>query len=109
MVLLLILNSFLNSVCGLDSSGNHGKVLEGTLTITILYLVIITLFGNQLMPDGIPFVDQLDDYSSLTFMFRVSPSIFILECAELISLTFVISLISSFIPRVLEVPGLQGK
>lgn len=109
VVLLLILNSFLNSVCGLDSSGNHGKVLEGTLTITILYLVIITLFGNQLMPDGIPFVDQLDDYSSLTFMFRVSPSIFILECAELISLTFVISLISSFIPSGFGGAGITGK
>lgn len=59
VVLLLILNSFLNSVCGLDSSGNHGKVLEGTLTITILYLVIITLFGNQLMPDGIPLLISL--------------------------------------------------
>lgn len=109
MLTLLILNSFLNSVCGFDSSGDHGKVLEGTLTIVILYLIIIASFGNQLMPDGIPFIDQLDDYLSITFMFRDRPGIFILECAELISLTFVISLISSFIPSGFGGSGIAGK
>lgn len=109
VLLLLVLNSFLNSICGFDSSGNHGKVLEGTLTIAILYFVIIYLFGNQLMPDGIPFVDQLDNYSSITFMFKDSPGIFILECTELISLTFVISLISSFIPSGFGGDGFTGK
>ena len=98
VISLLILNSFLNSVCGLDSSGNHGKVIEGTLTIAILYLVIVGLFGKQLFSDGIPFVDQLDNYPSLISMFKDSRSVFILECTELISLTFVISLISSLIP-----------
>lgn len=109
VILLLILNSFLNSICGLDSSGNHGKVLEGTLTIAILYLVIIALLGNQLMPDGIPFVDHLDKYSSLTFMFKDRPSIFILECTELITLTFIISLISGFIPSSFGGSGVTGK
>ena len=61
------------------------------------------------MPDGIPFVDQLDNYSSITFMFKDSPGIFILECTELISLTFVISLISSFIPSGFGGDGFTGK
>lgn len=120
VILLLILNSFLNSVCGLDSSGDYGKVLEGTLTILILYLIIIALFGQQsgtdgipfgylLRPDGIPFVEQLDSYSSLTFMFKERTSIFIVECAKLISLTFVISLISNFVPGSFGGSGITGK
>ncbi len=108
VILLLILNSFLNYICGVDSSGNHGKVLEGTLTIVILYFVIISLFGNQIISDGIPFVDQLDYYSSLTFMFRERPTVFAFECAELISLTFVISLISSYIPSSFGGNGITG-
>lgn len=109
VITLLILNSFLDSICGFDSSGNHGKVLEATLTIAILYLFIIGLFGNQLMPDGIPFVDQLSNYPSLTLMFQNKPSIFVLECVELISLTFVISLITSFIPSSFGGSGITGK
>lgn len=109
VISLLILNSFLDSVCGLDSSGNHGKVIEGTLTIAILYLVIVGLFGKQLFSDGIPFVDQLDNYPSLISMFKDSRSVFILECTELISLTFVISLISSLIPSGFGGAGVTGK
>lgn len=109
VILLLLLNSFLNAVCGVDTSGNYGKVFEGTLTIAILYFAIITLFGSQLMPDGIPFVDELDKYPSFTFMFRNKPAVFILECAELISLTFVISLISDFIPSGFGGSGTTGK
>ena len=63
VILLILLNSFLNYICGMDSSGNHGEVLEGTLTIVILYFVIISLFGNQLISVGIPFVDQLEGVS----------------------------------------------
>ena len=77
VVLLILLNSFLDYICGIDSSGNHGKVLEGTLTIVILYFVIISLFGNQLISVGIPFVDQLDHYSSLMFMFEERPTVFV--------------------------------
>lgn len=108
VILLIFLNSFLNYICGIDSSGNHGKVLEGTLTIGILYFVIISLFGNQLMPDGVPFVDQLDRYSSLLVMFKDRPTVFVFECAELISLTFVISLISSYIPSNFGGNGITG-
>ena len=108
VILLLLLNSFLNYICGIDSSGNHGKVLEGTLTIVILYFVIISLFGNQLISAGVPFVDQLDHYSSLMFMFKDRPTVFVSECAELISLTFVISLISSYIPSSFGGNGITG-
>ncbi len=108
VVLLILLNSFLDYICGIDSSGNHGKVLEGTLTIVILYFVIISLFGNQLISVGIPFVDQLDHYSSLMFMFEERPTVFVFECAELISLTFVISLISSYIPSTFGGNGITG-
>lgn len=109
VILLMIFNAFLNHICGYDSSGEYGKVLEGTLTIAILYLVIIALFGNNLMPDGIPFVDKMDNYLSLTDMFRNSLSVFVMECAELISLTFIISLVSSFIPSTFGGSGITGK
>ena len=108
VILLLIFNSVINSICGLDASGNHGKVLEGTLTIFALYLAIISLFGSQLTADGIPFVDQLENYSSITFMFRDRPAVFFYECAELISLTFVISLLSSYIPSNFGGAGITG-
>lgn len=108
VILLLILNSFLNYICGVDSSGNHGKVLEGVLTIVILYFAILSLFGNQLISAGVPFVEQLDYYSSLSFMFRDRPTVFAFECAELISLTFVISLISSYIPSNFGGNGITG-
>lgn len=108
VILLLILNSFLNYICGVNTSGNHGKVLEGALTIAILYFVIISLFGNHLISDGIPFIDQLDYYSSLSIMFREKPTVFVFECAELISLTFIISLISSYIPSGFGGNGITG-
>lgn len=108
VILLILLNSFLNYICGMDSSGNHGEVLEGTLTIVILYFVIISLFGNQLISVGIPFVDQLDHNSSFIFMFKDSPTVFVFECAQLISLTFVISLISSYIPSNFGGNGITG-
>lgn len=108
VISLLILNSFLNHICGVDSSGNYGKVLEGTVTIAVLYFVIISLLGNRLMPDGIPFIDQLDGTLSLTSMFKNRPFVFVLECAKLISLTFVISLVSSFISSNLGGTGITG-
>ena len=58
VIALLVFNSLLNHICGTDSSGEYSKVIEGTLTIAILYLVIIGLFGNSLVQIGIPFVDQ---------------------------------------------------
>ncbi len=109
MIVLLILNLFLDSICGFDSSGNYGKALEGTLVIFVLYFVIIALFGNQLMPEGIPFVDKLDSYQSITFMFNDKRSVFILECTELISLTFIISLISNYIPSSFGGSSIAGK
>lgn len=108
VILLLIFNSAINSICGLDASGSHGKVLEGTLTIFALYLVIISLFGGKLAADGMPFVDQLDNYPSITFMFQDRPAVFIYECAELISLSFLISLLSSCIPGNLGGAGITG-
>lgn len=108
VLLLLILNSFLNYICGVDSTGNYEKVLEGTLTIVVLYFIIISLFGGHVISNGIPFVDQLDYYSSITYMFKESSTVFISECAELISLTFVISLISSYIPSNLGGNGITG-
>lgn len=108
IIVLLILNSFLNYICGVDSSGNYGKVLEGTLAIGVLYFIIISLFGNKLIFDGIPFADQLDYYSSLTFMLRDRPTVFAFECAELISLTFVISLISNYVPSNFGGNGITG-
>lgn len=108
VIMLLLLNSFLNYICGVDSSGNYGKVLEGTLAIVVLYFIIISLFGNKLISAGIPFADQLDSYSSLTFMLKDRPTVFAIECAELISLTFVISLISSYIPSNFGGNGITG-
>lgn len=109
IITLLILNSFLNRICGFDSAGDYGKVLEGTLTIGILYLVVMSLFGNSLMPDGIPFVDRMDSYTSLTEMFKNNLPVFVIECAELISLTFIISLISNLIPDTFGGNGITGK
>lgn len=108
VISLFILNSFFDHVCGLDSAGNFSKALEGTLTIVFLYLIIIAVLGAQLMSNGIPFVDQLDDSQSLTALFREKPSVFILECAELISLTFLISFITSLIPGNFGGAGLTG-
>ena len=109
VIALLVFNSLLNHICGTDSSGEYSKVIEGTLTIAILYLVIIGLFGNSLVQIGIPFVDQLDTYKGLSDMFQQNPSLFTLECAELISLTFVISLISNYIPSSWGGNGMTGK
>lgn len=106
---LLVLNSFLNHICGFGSSGEYGNVLEGTLTVVILYVVIIGLLGKGLMPDGIPFVDKMDGYISLTEMFKNDLPIFVTECSKLISLTFIISLISNFIPNVFGGSGITGK
>lgn len=108
IIALVIFNSLLDSICGLDSSGNHGKVLEGTLTILMLYFVLIALFGKQLLNAQIPFVSQLDETMSLTSLFKETPSIFLLECAKLISLTFVISLIASYVPSSFGGNGLSG-
>lgn len=109
VTVLLILNAFLNHVFGYGSPDEYGKVLEGALTIAILYLVIIAMLGNNLMPSGIPFVDKMENYSSLTDMFKNDLSAFVMECAELISLTFIISLISELIPSTFGGEGITGK
>ncbi len=109
VLVLLILNAFVNSICGFDSSGEYGKVLEGSLTIAVLYLVIIGLFGSSLSLQGIPFVDKLDNYKSLTEMFKNALGVFVIECAELISLTFVISFVSNVVPGSLGGSGYTGK
>ncbi len=106
---LLILNAFLNSICGLGTAGEYGKILEGSLTIAILYLFIIELFGSGLELKGIPFVDILDSYKSLTEIFKNEFGVFVVECAELISLTFMISLISYVIPRSWGGAGFTGE
>ncbi len=109
ILILIVLNAVLNSICGLESSGESGKVLEGSLTIVILYFVIIGLFGSTLSVEGIPFVDQLDYYKSLSDLFHNNLKVFILECTELISLTFVISYVSNIIPSGFGGTGYSGK
>lgn len=109
IVSLLLFNSFLSCVCGLDSTGEYKNVLEGSLTIGILYLLIIGLFGSSMELKGIPFVDKLDSYGSLTELFHSSINVFVLECAELISLTFIISLISNLIPNSFGGSSFTGK
>ena len=109
VLLLVVLNAFLNSACGLGSSGESGKIIEGSLTIIILYFVIIGLFGSALSIEGIPFVDKLDYYKSLLDLFHSDIKVFILECVELISLTFVISYVSNIIPSGFGGSGNSGK
>lgn len=97
LVLLLLLNAFINSIFGFDKNGQYGKVLEGSFTIGFLYLIIIQLFGNNLSMIEVPFIDKIYNYGSFTEMFKNERGLFAIECAELISLTFVIYLISDII------------
>ena len=109
VIILFLFNTFINYVCGFSSSEEYGKVLEGSITIAILYLIILALFGNILRIEGIPFVDHLDNYSSFTALYQENMLTFVLECIELISLTLCISLISGFIPSTLGGTGFTGK
>lgn len=109
LLILLLLNSFLNHICGFDSSGNYSKVIEGTLTIVFLYLLIIALSGQSIMLNGIPFADKLDQYCSILNMYKEDFSVFLLECVELISLTFIISFVSNLIPSTFGGTGFTGK
>ena len=98
IITLLILNALFDSISGTGTNGEFGKVIEGTTTIVFLYFVIIGMFGSDLAIQGLPFVDKLDSYKSLTMMFKDRTFLFVIECAELISLTFVISFVSNVIP-----------
>lgn len=109
IIALIFINSLVEKTCGFDSSGEHKKVIEGTMIISLLYLIIIALFGENLKAEGIPFVDKIDNYSGFTDMYRENLLDFGVECAELISLTFVISLISNLVPTSIGDSGFAGK
>lgn len=105
---LLVLNSFLNYVCGYRTAAEHGKVMEGTITVVLLYLAFLMLFGGRVELCGIPFVDKLDAYGGLRDMFRNAPQVFVSECAELIALTFVMSYVSRLLPSGAGGSGFTG-
>lgn len=104
---LFLINSFLSKVGG--GEAGFENVMEGTLAIVFLYLVVISLAGRDNMVVGLPFIDRLSGNMSLTDFGRLEPGLFILECAELISLTFLISYLSQLVPSSFGGSGFTGK
>lgn len=112
ILVLLLLNAIINSICGFSASGESGKVLEGALIVIILYFTFLTLYGGNLdvalSRQGIPFLDKLEHYANLQDMFRNGTLDFLMECVELISLLFVMNLISTVIPGNIGGSGWTG-
>lgn len=102
ILILLLLNAFISSICGSTPYSESGKVFEGVLIVIVLYFVFLTLYGGDLnvalSRQGIPFLDKLENYANLQDMFQNGMPDFLMECVELISLLFVMNLISAVIP-----------
>lgn len=108
MVLALVfLNALFFKMAGSDDYG-FDKVIEGLIAVMILYLVIIACFGDFINIKGLPFVDQLENFAGIHDIYANDKTLFFTECAELVCLLFVISLISQYIPKT-GGNGLDGK
>lgn len=108
IVALIALNAFLGGVAGVDSGGSE-KVFEAIIIIVLLYIVMIALFGSNMSSLGVPFLEVLGQYQGISDLFHRNLPLFILECAGLISLVFIINLVSQFVPSTLGGSGLSGQ
>ncbi len=109
IVAIIIINTFFSHISGIESEGQFGSVVEGILAIIILYVCIIELFGSDLSLTGIPFMGKLEEYKSIIEMYKRDMGGFAVECAKLISLTFVISLLSNIVSSSWGGNGYTGK
>ena len=91
-------NAFIGRVTGVDSEEQAAKMGEAVMVVFVLYLVLTALFGSNIQAVGVPFVDKLEQYPGLLSFFQADLGGFVIECASLISLVFVINLVSQFIP-----------
>lgn len=92
--------------------GNRKKasgIMDGVLAIGIAGIFVAELLGEGGMSAEVPFASQLDAYPSLTSLFLGDLGAFVLECSKLISLMFVISLVSEFVPEGFGGGGTAGK
>lgn len=103
---ITIINAVMKNAFGVSG---YDKVMEGSITVIILYAVLLALFGDVLSIAGLPFVDQMDYYKTISRIFHEDIWLFIRECAELVSLTFVISFVSQAIPSGWSGTALTGK
>lgn len=109
VVAVVAINAIIGRALGVDSAEGSSKVFEAVLIIFILYLVLVSLFGSNLEAAGVPFLHELERYSGLSEFFSQDPGGFVIECAKLISLVFVINLVSQLVPSSLGGEGLGGQ
>lgn len=109
VVLVLALNAFFGRVAGVDSAEGASKVLEAAIIVFILYIVIVALFGSNLDSVGVPFLHVIEKGMGLSQFFNSDLGGFALECAKLISLVFVITLCSQYLPSGFGGDGLSGQ
>lgn len=103
IILLIFVNLGISHLCGTDTSGQFKTALEGALTIFLLYLLLLTLLNHTSFAQGIPFAGKIEVYGSLTQLFHADFLVFVLECTKLISLTFLIAILSGIFTNFL--PG----
>lgn len=112
ILVLVLLNAFISGICGFSSYGENGKVFEGALVVIVLYFIFLISYGGDLdvalSRQGIPFLDKLEDYANLQDMFQNGTLDFLMECVELISLLFLMNLISVVIPGNIGGSGWAG-
>lgn len=98
LFVLLLFNGVIDAATGAGKVNFYG-VIEGTITVVFLYWVIISCYGmGSVNYNGIPFMDKLETYGSISNMFHEGMPDFLLECTELISMTFLMALISRLVP-----------
>lgn len=100
VVFMVLFNAVVGRLAGVDDKGDLSKVAESCAAVMLVLVAASAVLGAGLPAAGIPFLDAIEQlgYAGVLDLFRNDVGRFALECANLISLMFVIGLVSRVIP-----------
>ncbi|MFR8872868.1 MAG: hypothetical protein ACLVHV_04965 [Oscillospiraceae bacterium] len=95
MLLLCVSTPECPHLCRNGYLGQFKTALEGALTIFLLYLLLLTLLNHTSFAQGIPFAGKSKSMWKPDWCIHAEVFlVFVLECADWISLTFLIAILS---------------
>lgn len=102
LTLCLMTVALVSIYAGIEWIGGNPQssksLVNGCITVVFLYLLIVSMYTTNYnagaFHEGIPFLNEIERYGSLTAVFRENKLLFSFQMAELVVLVFAIKLIS---------------